>query len=194
MSHPSEEWDLEQLANYVLSGLDKIVRLGRRTSVETHRVGHALSIVQKKTKPRREWTKWLAKNGIARMSAWEAIRLYESATEEEVSELTLSEAKIKFGIYQEFMPEEDEPSSTEAKEANPEDVERQVNLLYRRLKGVAETVTSLDWERDLLYSTEVDEMLQFCRQVVRAINQQRKKARPPKRENTKRYLAHLRSL
>jgi hypothetical protein len=194
MNHPDENWTLEQLGQYIVAGLDKVTRLSRRTSVETWRVGHALSIVQHKTKPFGQWTKWLAKHDIARMTAWEAIRLHESATEEEIAELTITEAKTKFGIYPEFAPDEDEPSSAEPKEASEQDAERQVNTLYRRLKGAAEVVSSLQWERDLLYSTEVDEMLQFCRQVVRSINQQRKKVPQPKRENTKRYLAHLRSL
>ena len=97
--HPSETWNLRQLAKYVVARLDKIQRLGRRTSVETHRVGHALSIVQQKTKPNRQWTKWLTKHGIPRTTAWEAIRLFESATEEEMSTLTIMEAKIKYGIY-----------------------------------------------------------------------------------------------
>lgn len=74
------------------------------------------------------------------------------------------------------------------------DPEHQVGILYRRLKGAAEVVGELHWQTELLYSTEVDEILQFCRQVVRAISNQRKKVRQPKRENTKPYLDYLRSL
>jgi len=192
--HPSETWNLKQLTRYVVTGLDKIQRLSRRTSVETHRVGHALSIVQQMTKPFGKWTKWLAKHDIPRMTAWEAIQLFQAASEEEVALLTITEAKVKYGIYQEFMSDDDESPLAAAKESNGEDVERQVSILYRRLRGAAEAVSSLNWERDLLYSTEVDEILQYCRQVVRAINQQRQKVRQPKRENTKRYLEHLRSL
>ena len=177
-----------------MTGLDKITRLSRRTSVETWRVGHALSIVQQKTKPFGRWTKWLVTHDIPTVTAWEAIRLYESANEEEVSKLTITEAKTKFGIYPEFRADEEEPSSSEPKGTNGEDVERQVNTLYRRLRGAAEVVSELQWERDLLYSTEVDEILQFCRRVVRTISEQRKQVPQPKRENTKRYLAHLRSL
>ena len=75
---------------------------------------------------------------------------------------------------------DEQPATT--KEANGQDVnpERQVDILYRRLKGAAEVVGELQWERDLLYSTEVDEILQFCRQVVKAISQQRNKVPQPK--------------
>ena len=191
--HPNENWNLSQLAKYVLTRLDKIEQLGRRTSVETHRLGHALSIIQQKTKPFGKWTKWLAKHEIPRTTAWEAIRLFESATEEEVAELTITEAKIRYGIYPEFILDEPDEETATTREKD-EDVERQVNILYRRLKGAAEVVSSLEWERELLYSVEVDEMLQFCDQVVKTINQQRKTVPQPKKENTKRYLAHLRSL
>jgi hypothetical protein len=193
MNRPNDTWRLDELARYALDGLDKIRQLGRRTSVETWRVGHALSIVQQKTKPKRQWGQWLAKHEISRTIAWEAIRLFEAATEDEVAELTISEAKIRYGIYPEFMLDEDDEEPTRTREKD-EDVERQVNLLYRRLRGAAEVVSSLEWERELLYSVEVDEMLQFCRQVVRTITQQRKTVPQPKRENTRPYLAYLKSL
>ena len=41
---------------------------------------------------------------------------------------------------------------------------------------------------------KVDEILEFCRQVARTIKEERNKVGQPKRENTRRYLAHLRSL
>ena len=146
------------------------------------------------TKPFGKWTKWLAKHDIPRMTAWEAIKLYESASEEDVAKLTITEAKVKYGIYQEFMSDDDESPLAASKESNGEDVERQVSILYRRLRGAAEAVSSLNWEGDLLYSTEVDEILQYCRQVVRAISQQRKIIQQPKHENTRRYLEKLRSI
>ena len=97
-------------------------------------MGHALSIVQQKTKPFGRWTKWLVTHDIPTVTAWDAIKaLRKSANEEEVSKLTITEAKTKFGIYPEFRADEEEPSSSEPKGTNGEDVERQVNTLYRRL-------------------------------------------------------------
>lgn len=201
MTSLDESWNLDRLAQYVLAGLEKIARLetqvkrlGRRTAVEVHRIGHALSLAQEQTKPRGQWTRWLAKHGIPRMTAWEAIKLYQSATEAEVAKLTITEAKMKFGIYPEFMPEDEDTLAANGRQPGGADAEKQLSLVYRRLKAAMETVSSLDWERELLYSIEVDEILQFCQQVVRAISQQRKTVGQPKRENTKRYLAHLRSL
>jgi hypothetical protein len=192
--HPSETWNLRQLARYVTNRLDKIKRLGRRTSVETHRFGHALFIVQQRTKPTRQWTNWLTKHNISRQAAWEAIRLYESASEEEVAGLTITEAKLRYSIYSEFMLDDGDAEETTGTRESNVDPEHQVDILYRRLKGAAEVVGELHWQTELLYSTEVDEILQFCRQVVRAISNQRKKVRQPKRENTKPYLDYLRSL
>jgi hypothetical protein len=199
MNVPNETWDLDTLAEYVLSGMAKIAQrerkirqLNRRTAVETHRIGHALALAREKTKPVGRWSKWLKKLGIPTTTAWEAIKLFEAASEEEVAAMTISEAKIRYGIYPEFMPDEDEPPPTAARLEG--DAEQQVNILYRRLKGAAEVVTAVNWQGDLLYSTEVDEILQYCRQVVRAISQQRKKVRQPKPENTRRYLEKLRSL
>lgn len=192
--HPSETWNLRQLAKYVLSRLDKIERLGRRTSVETHRLGNALSIVQRKTKPFGEWTKWLTKHAIPRTTAWEAIKLFEAATEEEISQLTITEAKIKYGIYSEFMIDDDDAEETTGTRESNVDPEHQVQLLHRRLKGVAETIGSIEWQRDLLWSAEVDEVMTFCKAVLRTVTHQRKQVPQPEREDTRQYLAHLRSL
>ena len=193
-ARPAETWSLPQLAKYVLTRLDKIQQLGRRTAVETHRLGHALSIAQQKTKPFGQWSKWLAKHEIPRTTAWEAIRLFESASEEEISQLTITEAKVKFGIYSEFMLDDDDEQETDTTIEKDSDPGHQVELMHRRLKGVAETISSIEWERDLLWSVEVDEVLTFCKAVLRTVTQQRNKVPQPKRENTKPYLAHLRSL
>jgi hypothetical protein len=194
IGRPNDDWNLSQLVKYVQIRLDKIQRLGRRTSVETHRLGHALSIIQQKTKPFGKWTKWLAKHNIPRQTAWEAIKLYESATEDEVAELTITDAKIKFGIYQEFMIDDDDEQTTARTREKDEDVEQQLALMHRRLKGVAETISSIEWERDLLWSVEVDEVMTFCKAVLRTVTQQRKTVPQPKREDTRPYLAYLRTI
>jgi hypothetical protein len=200
MTQPNETWDLDRLARYVVSGLEKIGqldaevnRLARRTAVETHRIGHALAIVQKKTKPFGQWTKWLAKHGIPRMTAWEAIKLYESASEEEIATLTITEAKVKFGIYPEFMPKEEEETATVAARSAGTAPERQLVLACRRLTTVLEQLAEMKWKKELLYAPETDELLEFCQQVVKTISERRKKVRRPKREDTTCYLAELRS-
>ena len=190
MNRPNETWELDRLAEYVLTGLAKVAQrerkirqLNRRTAVETHRIGHALSLAREKTKPTGRWTRWLTKHGIPTTTAWEAIKLFEAASEEDVAAMTISEAKARYGIYPEFMPD-DESNSQTAAARQEGDAEQQVNILYRRLKGAIEIVNSLQWEREFIYSEEMNEILQFCRQLMQTINEQRKMVRKPKLENT----------
>jgi hypothetical protein len=197
---PDESWSLNRIAQYVLLGIEKIARLdakakqlNRREAVEVHRIGYALSIARKTTTPLGQWGKWLTKHRIPRTTAWEAIKLYESASEEEMAKLTITEAKMKFGIYPEFQPSENAEQSALAREV-PLEPDHQLALMHRRLKSVTMTINSIEWQKDLLWSVEVDEVLTFCKEVVRTINQKRKKVQQPKPENTKRFLANLRSL
>lgn len=201
-AHPSDSWNLDQLAEYVQRSLATIAQLdakarqlGCRTAVETHRLGHALSIVQRKTKLLGQWTKWLTKHRIPRTTAWEAVKLYESASEEELAELTINEAKVKFGIYREFMPEEkeEEVATATATSVQTEPSERHLVLACRRLKTVLEQFAGMKWKRELLYAPETDELLEFCQQFVASVEQHRRKVRRPKMENTEPYLAELRS-
>lgn len=92
------------------------------------------------------------------------------------------------------MLDEDDEQETAATRETDVDPEHQVQLLHRRLKNVAETIGSIEWQRELLWSAEVDEVMTFCKSVLRAVTQQRKKVRQPKRENTRPYLEYLRSL
>lgn len=66
--------------------------------------GRALGIAREKTKPNGKWGKWLEKNKIPRSTAWESIRLFQAASEEDLAELTITEAKVQFSIYPELMP------------------------------------------------------------------------------------------
>jgi len=78
--------------------------------------------------------------------------------------------------------------------ADGADTERQLSTLYHKIKTALAMVASLDWEPELLYSTEVAEILQFCVRLADIIEQQRTKIGPLKIENTKPYLKYLRSL
>jgi hypothetical protein len=77
---------------------------------------------------------------------------------------------------------------------NGADAEHQLSIVYRRFKGVVELLGSIDWDSELLYGTEVEEILQFCGQIVNVLNEQRQKMGPPKKEDTKPYLNYLRTL
>ncbi len=201
MNVPNETWDLDTLAEYVLTGLAKVAlrerkirQLNRRTAVETHRIGFALALAREKTKPVGRWGKWLKKHGIPTTTAWEAIKLYGAASEEEVGAMTISEAKARYGIYPEFMPDEADKQTDVARDMGSQDPGYQLALMHRRLKTVAETINSIEWQKDLLWSVEVDELLKFCKAVLKTVTKQRDRVRQPKRENTRRYLEKLRSL
>jgi hypothetical protein len=202
MQRPSETWTLERLAEYVLAGLAEVTRLetqamqlSRRSAVQTHQVGHALSIVRGRTKPTRQWSKWLKKHDIPRTTAWEAIKLFESVSEAEVSTMTITEAKARYGIYPEFMPDDETATQPAvAKEMSTQAPEQQLCVVHRHLRSVATVVNSIEWKPETIFSVEVDEILEFCEQVATAIIERRKKLRRPRKGDTKEYLAHLQSL
>lgn len=104
-SIPDDSWDLEQLGRYAATSLneaDRLLResiqLGRRSTVQIFRSGHALAIARRKV-PWGEWGRWLATHHIKRTTAWEAIQLYERAgSEEAIATLAPTEAKRRYGI------------------------------------------------------------------------------------------------
>jgi hypothetical protein len=107
-SFPDETWDLERLGSYAATSLNEAdrlqresIQLGRRSTVQIFRSGHALAIARQKVKSERwgEWGRWLAEHNIKRTTAWEAIQLYERAGyEEAIANLTPSQAKRRYGI------------------------------------------------------------------------------------------------
>jgi hypothetical protein len=104
-SIPDESWDLDRLGDYARTGLSdadrfkrESIQLGRRSTVQIFRAGHALSIARRKV-PWGEWGPWLATRNIKRTTAWEAIELYQRAgSEEAIANLTPVEAKRRYGI------------------------------------------------------------------------------------------------
>jgi hypothetical protein len=104
-SVPDESWDLERLGNYAATGLSEAsrlqkesIQLGRRSTVQIFRSGHALSIARRKV-PWGDWGRWLKEHDLKRTTAWEAIELYQRAgSEEAIANLTPSQAKKRYGI------------------------------------------------------------------------------------------------
>jgi hypothetical protein len=107
-SVPDDTWDLELLGTYAETGLSEATRfqkesiqLGRRSTVQVFRSGHALSIAQRKVKAEKwgVWGRWLGSHNIKRTTAWEAIKLYQRAgSEEAIAHLMPWEAKRRYGI------------------------------------------------------------------------------------------------
>ncbi len=104
-SIPDDSWGLEQLGNYAATGLneaDRLLResiqLGRRSTVQIFRSGHALAIARQKVQWG-EWGSWLATHSIKRTTAWEAIQLYlRAGSEEAIANLPPELAKSRYGI------------------------------------------------------------------------------------------------
>lgn len=102
---PDDSWDLDRLGFYSGTRLNEakrlhgeMIQLGRRSTVQIFRAGHALSIARQKVKWG-QWDRWLKEHNIKRTTAWEAIQLYERAgSEEAIRNLTWAQAKRRYGI------------------------------------------------------------------------------------------------
>jgi len=104
---PNERWSLEKLAGFAGNGFGEAKRLqgeatalARKSTVQIFWAGCALSLAKPKVKAEgKGWRKWLSERGIPRTNAWEAEELYKQAKKvEAVADLTLTEAKRKFGV------------------------------------------------------------------------------------------------
>jgi len=181
---PSANWSLKRLAAYTTSVLGVIQHAGRRMATQTYRVGRALYYAKKKVL---NWDAWLREHGIPKMTAWEAIKLYEAVkSEEELEGLTATEAKIRYGIYPE-LEEKEKGDGSGGTRPLPTEPEKLLYLIHRRLKGAAEAIelfveslSGAKWGASVLYLPEADEVLQYCREVANSIQQERKKTKRPK--------------
>ena len=73
--------------------------LSHDSALQTHRLGEALTIARKKLPAGNSWTEMLKSFGIAKTTAWEAMKLFTLAPlEDQLKGLTRTEAKINFGI------------------------------------------------------------------------------------------------
>lgn len=195
-SVPSSAWGLGQLTEYAVEKLRFLGHMERKAALDAYRAGCALYFAQKKLLGK--WNAWLDEHNIPRTTAWEAIKLYEECpNESDLAGLSLTEAKIKFGIYQEFSkPSGDGGSSGNgggsgssggggSSLANePVDAEHSpeqlLSLFYHRLKGAAEVANSLPWTATLLYTEEVERAVGFCNDVLGTIKALQKRIKPPK--------------
>ena len=112
-------------------------------------------------------------------------------SETDLGGLSITEAKIKFGIFKEYMPADEQKGnrgngggggggrsiSTPNEEQDPEQL---LSLFYHRLKGAAEIAKSLPWAADLLYTSEVEDAIKFCQYIQQEITRRKGKIKPPK--------------
>ena len=198
---PDVSWPLPRLGTYAQNNLNQVQHLTRDTAVNTYRAGQALYFAQKKLIG--TWSKWLTSQGIPYATAWQAIKLYaECPSETDLGGLSITEAKIKFGIFKEYMPADEQKGnrgngggggggrsiSTPNEEQDPEQL---LSLFYHRLKGAAEIAKSLPWAADLLYTSEVEDAIKFCQYIQQEITRRKGKIKPPKAGPIFKRLAEL---
>ncbi|MHA2066393.1 MAG: hypothetical protein ACXABY_18635 [Candidatus Thorarchaeota archaeon] len=179
---PVASWSLNRIAEYTLSKLEEIHRVGKFTAKQTYLVGKALSFAYARLRVKGEWQKWLDKQEIPQKTAWEAIELYKAVkNEDDLTGLTSTEAKVKYSIYSGF------PSSSSGDSRSSESVplpalqtnEDYLNLAYHRIKAAFEAIHSIkNWDSSILYSTEADDCIKFAKEIQQTITAIRRKVKP----------------
>ena len=105
-SHPDCSWELDKLEQYARAELfqadsldTEAIQLGRQSTGHLFRAGHALFLIRERKKADGTGVQWQETSGLSRTTVWEAIKLYSTAkTEEAVTNLTRTEAKVKFKV------------------------------------------------------------------------------------------------
>ncbi len=110
---PDETWPTDALLALVMALLAEAGVLARKTTALVFKAGHALSLLRPRFKSAGGWCKFQRDRNLPRTSVWEAIELYERATEQghdedDVSTMTWTEAKEYFEIAKPKADENDE--------------------------------------------------------------------------------------
>ena len=170
---PNHNWNLEQLTSYVKDCLkcrdemnEDLAALGRKSAVELFRAGRALHFIREKLKVQNAYIKWLEDIGVARTTAHEAIKLYYKAKKESALEkMTITEAKIKFGVTKSkpsksSVPNNKKKDGTDVEAGTPfaDDTKADTWLLAmaKRLPEVAQ------WDRSDLDAQHLDRLARHC--------------------------------
>lgn len=170
---PDHNWNLEQLTDYVTGCFttqsemkEDLAAIGRKSTVELFRAGHALHFIREKLKADKAYVQWLEDKSIARTTAHDAIKLYYKAkTEIAVEKLTITEAKVKFGITKAKPKNTAVPKRPTSKDQGPADGERHVELtkadtvLVVMAKKLEEVVR---WDRSDLDPMRLDKFARRC--------------------------------
>jgi hypothetical protein len=176
---PNHNWTLEKLTDYVTDCFkcrdemnDHLAAIGRKSTVELFRAGHALDVIREKLKADKAYVQWLEDNGIARTTAHDAIKLYYKAkTESAVEKLTITEAKIKFGVTKAKpkklavakRPKDEDQGQSE--EERPAELTRADEVLVRIAVTLEEVV---QWDRSDLDPIRLDKFARRCITLLNA--------------------------
>jgi hypothetical protein len=95
---------------------------GRRSAASFFRAGESLDQVIDRMKEEKLWCKALDQHDISRTTAWEAIQLFRRAkTAEAIDGMTLTEAKLAFGVAKPPKKGGNERVATDADDGSDED-------------------------------------------------------------------------
>jgi hypothetical protein len=96
---PNENSSLEELAAYALHKQKQIFARDKMNGEDLWLMGQALTWAKKSV--RGKWEKWWKAQGLRKTYVWQARKLYERATLDDVKELGVTEALLKFKIVAE---------------------------------------------------------------------------------------------
>lgn len=128
---PPAECSFDRLMERAVTEIGAANRLARKQTIYIIRAGADLAEARTKLPPGLSWVKALEAANIPRTTAWEAMKLFELAgSEDAVANLTITEAKQKYGITKPKKTDvDDEPDSQDIigfdnnDDADPEDPE-----------------------------------------------------------------------
>ena len=193
----------------------------KQTATKTYQAGLALSLAQKQLLGK--WHQWLSEHSIPKTTAWEAIQLYERCSSvDQIQDLTTTEAKIKFHIYQDAIIQSPGSGSSGISGSSgggggngcsggsggcggggggtsplteTRTPAEQLNHSFHQISNACEALSQLTWESGLLYSEEANQILATCKQIQSGITKARTKIKPLKQSaRTKKVLSSLDNL
>ena len=97
---PNENSTLDELGAYALVKQNRIIANDKRNGEDLWLMGQALTWAFNKT-PHGEWEKWFKAQGLKKTYVWQARKLYEKATLDQVTNIGLTKALRKFKVVAE---------------------------------------------------------------------------------------------
>lgn len=124
-SIPNKKWTLAQLGAFASKAIvesenceSQLLALSRRSTVAVFRAGKALCLAR--TQIKKGWVAWLDEMKIPRTTDFECRKLFSAAkTEKALGNLSIHQAKIKFGIVKEKTPSHLRSECSQSPESEP---------------------------------------------------------------------------
>jgi hypothetical protein len=99
-NNPTKDSSLDDLAVFAMLKQDEILARDKKNGEDLWLMGQALAWAKAKVQ-HGQWEKWWKAKGFKKTYVWQARRLHESASLEDVQELGVTEALLTFGVIAE---------------------------------------------------------------------------------------------